>query len=512
MVAIDLGNSGGKSFFGEVHEGRLIFEEIDRFRNEPVFFYLRDEDGSRVERLFWDDTYLYRRILNSLQEFKKKYGSQLDSIGIDTWGPDGQFVNKNGELLGKIYCYRGHRLDRMIEKLTSQIPAQKIYDITGIQFQPFNISNQLLWFVQNRSYLLDACARFLPLPTIFYYLLGGEHTVDSTWASATQLMDIRTNQWSVELLSQLGIPISVMPKIVRPGTNIGRLFESIAADIGVNQARLTAVCSHDTASAFAAAPVKTEGDSIIISSGTWSLIGKLVRDPITTHEAMALNFSNEGALSSIRFLKNCMGLWIAQELRRTWREKDGYTMTWEEAVRLLKNAKPFTALIDPDARAFYNPRDMEGAVASFCKETCQEVPKERGTILRVVFESLALKYRVVKEQLEEITKEPNKAAFIVGGGSRNEVLNQFTANALAIPVHAGPEEATALGNILVQARALGVLSTRENMNDIITSACRIRQYSPEKTALWNKNFKRFLSILKNYEQMERPVEGCSLFT
>lgn len=500
MLAVDLGNSGGKSFFGEFKDGKLYFEEIDRFSNEPVSFYLMEENGTRIERLFWDDLYLYRKILNSLKGYKRKYGPHLDSIGIDTWGPDGQFINKNGELLGRIYCYRDHRLDRMIEKLTSMIPAQKLYEITGVQFQPFNISNQLLWFVQNRAYMLDKCARYLPLPTIFYYFLGSGHAVDSTWASATQLMDVRTKQWSAEIFAQLGIPLETMPKIVRPGTKIGDLSESIASDLEVNRARLTAVCSHDTASAFTAAPIQNDEESLVISSGTWSLIGKMVGDPITTPEAMDANFSNEGGLNSIRFLKNCMGLWIVQELRRIWRKRDRKEMSWEEAVRLLKKAKPFTAYIDPDSRAFYNPRDMEASIVHFCKKTSQEVPIDRGAILRIVFESLALKYRVVNEKLERITRMRNNVAFIVGGGSRNEPLNQFTANALGIPVYAGPEEATALGNILVQALALGVLNTREEMNEMVTNTCRIRRYSPENTALWNKKYQRFQQILSSYNQ------------
>jgi rhamnulokinase len=256
------------------------------------------------------------------------------------------------------------------------------------------------------------------------------------------------------------------------------------------------VCAHDTASAFAAAPVQRAEDSLIISSGTWSLIGKLINEPITTAEAMSANFSNEGGLDAIRFLKNCMGMWIPQELLRLWRERDGRNMGWEEVTRLLKEAKPFTAFIDPDARCFYNPADMERSIVEFCKKTRQPPPGDRGTCLRVVFESLAFKYRVVNEEIERILKAANRNVHIVGGGCRNELLNQFTASALGLPVFAGPEEATGLGNVLVQALALGALGDRTEMNRAINDTCSIRRYLPQDTRRWDGMYERFLGYLE----------------
>lgn len=499
-MAIDLGSSMGKCFYSEIRNKKLVFEEINRFENEPVALFLKEKDESRVERLFWNDIYLYRNILNSFRIYSREFGGTLDSIGIDTWGLDGQFVNKNGELIGNIYCYRDHRLDNMIDKLTKKVDAKKIYEITGVHFQPFNISNQFLWFLQNRKYILEISARFLPLPTIFNYFLGSEYVVDSTWASATQLMNIRTNDWSQELLEQLEIPIEILPQIVNPGTQIGVLAAPIAASIGLNRARIVAVCSHDTASAFTAVPIKNKDDSLIISSGTWSVIGKLISSPITTHEAFTANFSNEGNQSSTSFLKNCMGLWIVQELRRSWRERDGQAISWAQAVRMIRKARPFTAVIDPDAQSFYNPKNMEEAIAHYCRKTRQTVPNDRGTYLRIVLESLALKYRVINDEIESITNNHNKYVFIVGGGSRNELLNQFAANALGIPVYAGPAEASALGNIFSQAIALGILKTKEEMNTIVEDTCAIRKYTPKNTTLWSTKYRAFLRVISTYDE------------
>ena len=473
--------------------------------NESVVFYLQNVNGPPIEKIYWDDTYLYKQILKGLDNCRKNCCDSIASIGIDTWGPDGQFINTDGEMLGKVCCYRDHRLDRMTEILTAKISPSRIYEITGIQFQPFNISNQLLWFMLNRSYMLKPGYIFLPMPTIFYHYLGGEIKIDTTWASVTQLMDTRTKEWSEEILTKLNIPRDILPEIVPPGTVTGKLFEPIADLLHLNRSKLIAVASHDTASAFAAAPVKHPDSSLIISSGTWSLIGKIIGDSITSPEAMEENFSNEGGIGNIRFLKNCMGLWLEQELRRMWRNTDGREMDWNEATRLVKKAPPFTAFIDPDCDLFYNPKNMEDAISDYCSMTGQKAPADRGAFLRLVYESLAMKYRMVNEKISKITGKPSKTIHIIGGGCNNELLNQFTSDALGLPVSAGPEEATALGNIMVQAKSLNLIPGLETTNLLISDMCTIKEYRPKYQTKWDIAYEQFEKILSR----RRGIGGWS---
>jgi sugar (pentulose or hexulose) kinase len=495
LLAVDLGASGGKCFAGVFDAGGFSMKEIHRFPHEGVSFYTADRTGKVGERAHWDDTLLYRNILQGLEIYRREVADTLDGIGVDTWGADGQVVSADGDLLGKIYCYRDHRLDTMIEQVKARLPARRIYEITGIHFQPFNVSNQVLWFMQNRKHLLQPGCVYLPIPSVFYYYLGGVKSVDTSWASVTQLMDAKRKTWSAEILKALDIPPSLMPPIVEPGTQVGELSAELAAAVGLNRARLIAVGGHDTASAFAAAPVDHTDDVLIISSGTWSLVGKLIPEPITTEAAMQANISNEGGIGNVRFLKNCMGLWLVQELRRAWRVADGRELGWDEITRLTRAARPFAAFVDPDDPAFYNPPNMETAIASFCKRTGQPVPPDRGAFLRAAYESLAMKYRLVNEQLVSVCGKRSKVLHIVGGGSKNDMLNQFAADAVGLPVLAGPEEATAVGNLMVQAVGLGVIPSLHDALPIIRNAFPIREFRPQDTTAWSAAYERFLGFV-----------------
>lgn len=496
LFAVDLGASGGKCFSGILEHGSLSVQEIHRFSHEGIPFYIADQTGKVCERTYWDDIFIYRNIVAGLQAYRREVSNTLDSIGIDTWGSDGHFVSEEGEMLGKIYCYRDHRLDNMIEVVKARIDPKRVYAITGIHFQPFNISNQLNWFVTNRKDLLRPRCFFLPIPSVFYYYLGGVRLVDSSWASVTQLMDAREKKWSAEIFKKLEIPLEIMPEIVEPGTVVGELLKPLADSVGINCAKLIAVASHDTASAFAAAPVDNVEEALIISSGTWSIIGKLVPEPITSQEAFVANISNEGGIGNIRLLKNCMGAWLVQELRRIWQIADGKETEWSQLDRLTEQALAFTAFIDPDDRIFYNPLNMETAIAEFCRKTNQPVPLDRGTYMRVVYESLALKYRMVNEQICSVCGRDSKVVNIVGGGTKNSLLNQFTADALGLPVVAGPEEATAIGNLMVQAFALGIIGSMQEALPIIRQAFPIKEYKPRDTKAWNKAYKRFRQIVR----------------
>lgn len=499
VFAIDLGGSGGKCFVGVFEKDQFSLKEIYRFDNEWIPLYIEDSGGRVSERRYWDDLYLYREIIKGLRIYRQEIDEFLDSIGVDAWGTDGIVVTGEGDFLGRVYCYRDHRLDHMIEEVKERIDAERIYGITGIHFQPFNISNQLLWFILHRRDLLQPGCTYLPTPAIFSFYLGNVRVVDSTMASVTQLMDAYSRQWSTEILRKLSIPADLMPEIVTPGTIVGELLEPLAASVRLNRVKTVAVGSHDTASAYAAAPVADKDEALIISSGTWSLVGKLISEPITTPEAMAANMSNEGGIGDIRFLKNCMGLWLVQELRRTWRIADGREMGWGEMRRLVTDARPFTAFVDPDDRGFYNPSNMEEALTDFCKRTNQQAPKDRGTYLRVVYESLALKYRTVAEEICRICGKPNRVVHIVGGGCRNEMLNQLTANATGLPVFSGPEEATAIGNILVQALGLRIIEGLEVAPSLIRQGFDIKKYDPNDTRLWEREYERFSNILASRE-------------
>jgi sugar (pentulose or hexulose) kinase len=489
--AVDLGASGGKCFAAEFKNGSFAMKEIHRFAYEPVSFFLPEKSGVPNERMYWDDTFIYANIIEGLRVYRREFASRLDSIGIDTWGADGVFMTASGDMLGKMYAYRDHRLDVMIEQVKKRISARDIYRITGIHFQPFNVSNQVLWFVKNRGNLLLPGCRFVPLPSLFYYFLCGKIKVDSTWASVSQLMDAKQGQWSKTILAKLGIPSKMMPEIVSPGKRVGQLNSSIARAVGLNPAALIAVGSHDTAGAFAAAPVDKINEALIISSGTWSLVGKLVAQPITNSEAFTANFSNEGGIGNIRFLKNCMGGWLVHELRRGWREADGKEMEWAEMYRQAESTKPFSAFIDPDDKSFYNPPNMEKAIADYCRRTNQKMPASRGAILRLVYESLALKYRRISEDISRISGQPTKVVHIVGGGSRNALPNQLTANAIGVPVIAGPVEATAVGNLMVQALGLGIIKSMHDALPIIRKAFPIKVYNPRDGEAWDQAFRQF---------------------
>jgi len=495
LFAVDLGASGGKCFVGLFRDGSFRMEEIHRFAHEGISFFLPDRSGETSERTYWDDTFIYHNIIKGLHAAKRQFGATLDGIGIDTWGSDGHLLTQDGDTLGKVYCYRDHRLDTMCDELKARLDATRIYAITGNHFLPLNPSNQLLWAATRRPELLKLTKIYLPIPALFNFYLGGTTAIDSTFASVMQVMDAKRNTWSREMLKALGIPKKLMPPIVAPGTKIGSLQPKLAAALGLNVADLIATASHDTASAFAAAPVRNAKKALIISSGTWSLVGKLIKKPITTPEAMRLGFSNEGGIGNTRFLRNCMGTWIVQELLRVWEIADGQRMEWKEVDAITPAAPAFTAFIDPDDSRFYNPKNMETALRDVIAETQQPMPPDRGTLLRCVYESLALKYRFVNETINGITGTGTEVVHIVGGGSSNLLLNQFTANSVGVPVLAGPKEATAIGNLMVQAIGTGIIPDLRAAMPLIKTAFPLTTYQPHDTPAWDAAYERFSTLL-----------------
>ncbi len=494
--AIDLGASGGKFIIGIFARDRFKVEEIYRFENSPIELYLKTPPET-LHKMYWDDLILYEEIIKGLKIFSRQYKDGLISLGIDSWGTDGAFYRDSGEMLDRVYNYRDHRLDTIRKEMFKILPEKRLFELTGVPSMPFNMVNQLFWMQRKRPEIISLADFFLPIHAIFYYYLGGARVGEYTWLSTTQLLNPYTKTWSKEIFKFFSLPLQLMPRIVMPGEKIGTLHKEIANEIGIKPFSLIATATHDTASAYVACPLEDEKEALIISSGTWSLAGKLIPRPIINDSVYKNLFTNEGGVGDIRFLKNVMGTWIIQELRRIWKEKDGKEMSWDEIVNLAKKARPFYAFIDPDNNLFYHPKNMEQAIQSFCRRTGQPIPENRNQILRIAYEGLALKYALVNKNIEEITSTRNKVVHIVGGGAKNTLLNQFTASATGLPVLAGPEEATAIGNIIVQAVGDGMIGSIKEGRKLIRASFSLKKFNPEDSQLWRTALDNFKKIVKS---------------
>ncbi len=492
--AIDLGASGGKFIIGIFFKDKFKVEEIYRFENGPIDLYLKTP-GRISHKMYWDDLILHEEIIRGLKTFAKEYRDGLASLGMDTWGTDGAFYTATGEMLDRVYNYRDHRLDTIRKEMFRILSEKRLFELTGVPSMPFNMVNQLFWIVKKRPEISSVADFFLPIHAIFYYYLCGAKIAEYTWLSTTQLLDPYRKTWSKKVFKAFSLPLHLMPRIVMPGAKIGNLHREIAHEIGIKPFSLIATATHDTASAYVACPVENEEEALIISSGTWSLVGKLIPHPIINDSVYDNHFTNEGGVGNIRLLKNVMGTWIIQELRRIWNEKDGREMSWDEIVTLAKKAKPFYAFIDPDNSIFYNPRNMEEAIQKFCRATGQNVPKKREEIIRVAYEGLALKYSLVNESIEELASKKNKVVHIVGGGAKNTLLNQFTSSSTGLPVLAGPVEATAIGNIIVQAVSNGLVKSIKEGRELIRASFPLKRFNPENRGLWRDALVKFKRIL-----------------
>ncbi|MFD7153557.1 rhamnulokinase family protein [Kribbella sp. NPDC059898] len=460
VAAVDLGASSGRVMLGEVGPGVLELRELNRFWNGPV----------RVRgTLHWDVLHLYRSVLDGLQ-----LAGPLDSIGIDSWAVDYGLLDQAGRLLGNPVHYRDSRTDGVMAEVVTRVPAADLYAVTGLQQLPFNTIYQLV-----ADGTVRAADTFLMIPDLLAYWLTGEIGVERTNASTTQLYDVSARDWSEELIARLGLPRRVFPAVREPGDVIGDVLPDetgLAAGVPV-----IAVGSHDTASAVVAVPASGERFAYI-SSGTWSLVGLELDAPVLTDEAREANFTNEGGVDGrIRFLRNVMGLWILQECQRVWGDD------LDDLLRAAAEAPPFAVLIDPDAPEFLAPGNMPERLGAHCVRTGQEPPRTRGAAVRCILESLALAYRRTLRAAQTIADRDVDVLHVIGGGSRNELLCQLTADACGVPVLAGPVEASALGNVLVQARALGEpLPDLDAMRALVRSTHSLRRYDPQgKPADWD---------------------------
>mgnify|MGYP001189019939 CR=1 FL=1 len=488
LLAFDYGASNGRAMLGLFDGNKITLEQVHRFPNEPVMV-----NGI----LYWDVLRLfYEMKLGLLKAMQKCENDDLTGIGVDTWGVDFGLLDAKGSLLSNPVHYRDARTENMIEEACKIVPRREIYEQTGIQFMKFNTLYQLLAMRLENSPILEKAETMLLMPDLFNYFLTGEKLSEYTISSTTQMMNPRTGNWAYDLLKKMGIPYRMLTNIIDAGTVIGKVNKSIKDELGLGDIPVIAVAEHDTASAVMSVPA-TDDKFAYLSSGTWSLLGVELPHPIINETTYALDYTNEGGYNrTTRLLKNIAGLWIHQECRRAW-EKAGEVFTYDELEQMAEDyGKPFTAFIDPDDDLFYSPGNMPERVVEFCKKTGQNLPNEKGAIVRCVLESLALKYKKAVLGLEEIVGYKIPVLHVVGGGSRNTVLCKYTANALGKKVIAGPTEATALGNIICQLMALGEISDINEARNVIRESFPTDVYMPENEDLWQEAYLKFKKIIE----------------
>ncbi|MGY8823881.1 MAG: rhamnulokinase [Candidatus Latescibacterota bacterium] len=483
LLAFDLGAESGRAILGRFDGELLTLEELHRFANNPVRLF---------DRLYWNPLGLFAEMKQGLALAARQQNISVDSVGIDTWGVDFALLGPDDALLDNPRNYRDPRTDGMLEQAFDRVPREEIFAHTGIQFMKLNTLYQLL--SMRSSPLLEQAKTLLLMGDLFHFFFTGSKVCEFSNATTTQFYDPSAKDWARELLNKLEIPHHFLPPIVAPGTQLGQLLPSIAEELGVAPMPFIAPATHDTGSAVAAVPTE-DANYAYISSGTWSLMGVEIAEPLLGPEALRYNFTNEGGVGrTYRFLKNIMGLWLVQECRRAW-EREGQTYSYGELTDMAAQAPAFTALVDPDDERFIAPGDMPARLRGFCGETDQPVPGDVGTIVRGALESLALKYRYVLESLENILGRKLERIHIVGGGIQNRLLCQFTADATQRPVIAGPIEATAIGNLLVQAIGLGEIGNLDEARQIVRRSFAPDLYTPGPAAGWDEAYGRFCQLL-----------------
>ncbi len=493
-LALDLGASSGRAMLGVFDGSRVRLEELHRFENGPVCA----EGG-----LGWDAPRLFEQLKIGLGCCAPR-GVRLDAIGVDTWGVDFGLLRANGELLAMPRHYRDPRNGAAMEIALRRVPRAEIYERTGIQFLPFNTLFQLVAVAQGTPGLLAAAERLLFMPDLFTFWLtksgtdvrgtwGTLETTERTIASTSQMVDARTGDWAFELLERMGLPVQLLPHIAATGSVAGALSLALAAEVGQAATPVIRTASHDTAAAVAAVPA-AGGSWAYISSGTWSLIGVELAEPLISPQTLAADFTNEaGVGGTTRFLRNVAGLWLVQECQRTW-AAEGRLYSHAELARLAAAAPALRSFVEPDDPRFAEPGDMPGRIRQACAETGQPVPQSPGELVRAALESLALKYRVVLDTLEKLVGRRIEVVHLVGGGVQNELLNQFTADATGRPIVAGPVEATAIGNVLVQALAQGRIGSLSELRQIVAASTALQHYEPREPTAWQDALGRFARL------------------
>jgi rhamnulokinase len=484
-LAIDIGAESGRAILGQFDGLRLALSEVQRFPNIPV----RLPDG-----LHWDMPRLWGDITAAVRLAAVQSEQRLDSIGLDTWGVDFALLDRDGALIANPHHYRDGRTDGMLDEAFRRMPREQIFERTGIQFMQINSLYQLLAMVAGRSPALEIAHTFLTIPDLLNYWLTGRQLCEFTNATTTQCYDPRARDWAWPLLAALSIPAQIFPEVVAPGTVLGPLRAELAEEIGAAGVLVVAPACHDTGAAVAAVPA--EGQAFAwISSGTWSIMGVEVHEPIITPQSLAFNLTNEGGVGeTFRCSKNVMGLWLVQECRRVWAAQ-GQEWSYAELAQMAAQAASLAAVVDPDADEFLKPGDMPARIRAFCRRTGQPEPGSPGAIVRCALESLALKYRWVLERLEAVVGQRLAPIHIVGGGAQNQLLNQCTADATGRTVVAGPAEATAAGNLLVQALALGHVGSLAEARAVVRRSFTPQIFEPAASGDWDGAYQRLIDMI-----------------
>jgi len=485
FLAFDLGASSGRALLGEMSGDRLAVRELHRFPNGIIEI---------AGHLHWDLFRLLEHVKSGLRACAVDAGIRPESVGIDTWGVDFGLLDEKGQVLGLPFAYRDSRTRGAMESFFSRLPRERVYELTGIQLLELNSLFQLESMVRDGSPLLSRAQDLLFMPDLFHYLLADVRAAEFTFATTSQMYNPTNGGWDSEILGALGLPESLMQDVVQPGTVLGAIGPKIGAETGLGKVPLVAVATHDTGSAIAAVPAEGRGWAYI-SSGTWSLMGIESDRPIITDRTRDLNITNEGGVGrTFRVLKNISGLWLVQECRRAWASETD--LSYAELTAAAGEAEPFGSLLDPDHPDFMSPDDMPQAIADYCRRTGQAAPDTRGAYVRCILDSLALKYRFVLDQLRQISEHDIDRIHIIGGGSQNELLCRLTADATGLDVLAGPVEATAIGNLLVQAMAVGRIDSLEELRQVVRSSFESVAYRPRHTKEWEAAYGRFSELLE----------------
>ena len=483
FLAIDLGADSGRGIVGELEDKKITLHEINRFNNQIVRIFGGD---------YWNIYDLYEKIKLSIKKAFVEYG-ELSGIGIDSWGLDFVFLDKYGSIIGLPNTYRDSRLDGMAQRFFKRISKEIIYKKTGIQFLKFNTLYQIYAYKLRNPEMFQYVDKILFLPDYLNYLFTGEKLNEYTISSTSQILKARNKQWSDVIVKSIGISKSLFFNVTEPGSIIGRMHPKIKEELNVPSVDFLLVPSHDTASAIVAVPAKEDGWAYL-SSGTWSLLGVELNEPIINDEAYKNNCTNEGgAFNKIRFLKNVSGMWLLQESKRIW-EESGIKYSYDDLIENASKAKPFQGFIDPAAGIFLKPNNMPEAINEFLLKTGQGEIKDHFSIVRVILESLAFKYREVIEILQNLTNKDINVLHIIGGGSKNDLLNQMTADSTGLKIIAGPTEATALGNILVQAKAKGIISTLEEAREIVRNSFELKEFIQTNKENWDTAYNEYKNI------------------
>ena len=483
FLAFDLGATSGRTILASIENGKIEMKELTRFPSKIIYLH---------GKYYWSIYALYGALKEGLCAAARE-NVRIESVGIDTWGVDFAYLGEDGTVMGLPRTYRDPYTNGIPEEVFNIVPKKQIYELTGIQIMNFNSLYQLFAAKKENSSAYNAASEVLFMPDALAYLLSGKKVCEYTIASTSQILNPRTKRMESGLLDTLGIKKDLFQDIVMPGTIIGNLTEEIEKSTGLHDVKVVAVAGHDTASAIAAIPAENEKFAYL-SSGTWSLMGIEVPEPIISDESFQMNFTNEGGVDgTTRFLKNTTGMWLLEQCRAEW-SKAGKDYSYPEIIKMAESAEPFRSIIDSDHPSFANPGNMPEAIKNYCRATNQPIPESEGDFIRCIFESLALKYKSVLESLVKVSPFPIEKLHVIGGGSQNKLLNQWIANSIGIPVVAGPAEATAIGNIMMQAKAVGMVKNLREIRKIVQNSVSPELFIPQDTQIWKKNYKKFVEI------------------